>query len=49
MNDEATTYFTDVVDQMTLGHEFLFREFGIRPTIGWHIGLIMFCTVSYQY
>lgn len=38
MNDEATPHYTDVIDQMTLGHEFLFREFGVRPSIGWHIG-----------
>lgn len=37
MNDEATTHYTDIVDQMTVGHEFLFREFGVRPLIGWHI------------
>lgn len=38
MNDEAGVYYTDVIDQMTYGHQFLFNEFGIRPTVGWHIG-----------
>jgi hypothetical protein len=38
MNDEGTTTATDIIDQMTEGHLFLFNEFGIRPTIGWHIG-----------
>jgi hypothetical protein len=28
-----------VIDQMTEGHLFLEREFGVRPTIGWHIGM----------
>jgi hypothetical protein len=38
MNDEAGAYYDDIVDQMTLGHEFLWREFGIVPRIGWQIG-----------
>ena len=29
--------YTDMINQMTLGHQFLFKEFGIRPKIGWHI------------
>jgi len=37
MNDEATTHYQDIIDQMTLGHLFLYREFGVRPRIGWHI------------
>lgn len=37
MNDEATTYYQSIIDQMTLGHEFLLNEFGVKPTIGWHI------------
>eukprot|EP00029_Vermamoeba_vermiformis_P005720 TRINITY_DN2061_c0_g1_i1.p1 TRINITY_DN2061_c0_g1~~TRINITY_DN2061_c0_g1_i1.p1 ORF type:complete len:972 (+),score=248.82 TRINITY_DN2061_c0_g1_i1:58-2973(+) len=39
MNDEAATYYTDIVDQLTLGHRFLLREFGKHaiPVIGWHI------------
>ncbi len=37
MNDEATVHYSDVIDQMTLGHDFLFREFGVRPSIAWHI------------
>lgn len=42
MNDEAATYYTDIVDQLTLGHRFLLREFGPHaiPVIGWHIGKI---------
>ncbi|KAL6067304.1 carbohydrate binding [Balamuthia mandrillaris] len=37
MNDEATTHYEAIIDQMTAGHQFLLREFGIKPTIGWHI------------
>ena len=37
MNDEATTYFEDIIDQMTLGHQFLKRTFNITVDIGWQI------------
>jgi len=37
MNDEAAPYYEDIIDQMTMGHEFLKREFNVTPTIGWHI------------
>ncbi|KAN0028185.1 hypothetical protein ACTFIV_010018 [Dictyostelium citrinum] len=37
MNDEATTYYDDTIDQMTLGHQFLWENFGVMPKIGWHI------------
>eukprot|EP01119_Soliformovum_irregulare_P005383 TRINITY_DN1714_c0_g1_i1.p1 TRINITY_DN1714_c0_g1~~TRINITY_DN1714_c0_g1_i1.p1 ORF type:complete len:977 (+),score=300.90 TRINITY_DN1714_c0_g1_i1:52-2982(+) len=37
MNDEATVSHTAVIEQMSEGHEFLFREFGVKPRIGWHI------------
>jgi len=37
MNDEACVYYTDAIDQMTEGHLFLLREFGVVPTIGWQI------------
>lgn len=36
--DEASTLYPAVIDQMTLGHEFLLKEFNYKPTIGWHIG-----------
>jgi len=64
MNDEGATTYEGIIDQMTLGHQFLLRgtmpcpfpsfletpyfaealtmlnvEFGVRPTIGWHIGM----------
>ncbi|CAD8185155.1 unnamed protein product [Paramecium octaurelia] len=37
MNDEATTYYEDIIDQMTLGHKFLLENFNYIPTIGWQI------------
>jgi hypothetical protein len=37
MNDEAGTHYYDIIDQMTLGHQFLKETFGVTPTIGWHI------------
>lgn len=36
MPDEATTHYEDVINEMTLGAKFLYDEFGIRPTVGWH-------------
>jgi len=37
MNDEASVYYEDTIDQMTVGHQFLLSTFGITPEIGWHI------------
>jgi len=37
MHDEATVHFEDMVDQMTLGHQFLKNTFGIVPKIGWQL------------
>ncbi|KAL4512875.1 hypothetical protein ABPG72_017560 [Tetrahymena utriculariae] len=39
MSDEATPYYEDLVDQMTVGHQWLKEQFGEKgiPTIGWHI------------
>ena len=37
MNDEASTHYNAIIDQMTLGHQFLNQTFNIQPTIGWHI------------
>jgi alpha-mannosidase len=37
MHDEAATYYTDMIDQTTLGHRFLEKELGVVPRIGWQI------------
>ena len=37
MNDEATPYYEDIIDQMTLGHKFLLETFNVKPTVGWQI------------
>ena len=36
-NDEATCNYEDAINNMRLGHEFLQREFGVVPTVGWSI------------
>jgi lysosomal alpha-mannosidase len=37
MHDEACVHFEDMIDQLTLGHQFLKNNFGILPKIGWQI------------
>lgn len=39
MNDEATTYYQDIIDQQTLGLKFILKEFGncARPRSAWQI------------
>jgi hypothetical protein len=37
MHDEACTHHDDMMNNMMIGHEWLEREFGIRPRVGWHI------------
>ena len=37
MHDEATTHFMGMIDQTTLGHDFLFKELGVIPTVGWQL------------
>ena len=39
MNDEATTHYSSIIDQHTLGAQFLQDQFGDcgRPKIGWQI------------
>ena len=40
MNDEATAYYTDTIDQLSLGLKFIQNEFGdcARPRVGWQVG-----------
>ncbi|CAD7944036.1 unnamed protein product [Amoebophrya sp. A120] len=37
MHDEATAHFLDMIDQTSLGHWFLLKEFGVKPKIGWQL------------
>ncbi|PPE00898.1 hypothetical protein GOBAR_DD02060 [Gossypium barbadense] len=37
MHDEAAPHYIDMIDQTTLGHRFVKREFNITPRIGWQI------------
>ena len=39
MNDEAATHYNAIIDQMTLGLQFIAEEFGdaARPRVAWHI------------
>ncbi|KHN31257.1 Lysosomal alpha-mannosidase [Glycine soja] len=37
MHDEAATHYIDMIDQTTLGHQFIKEEFGVTPRIGWQI------------
>ncbi|KAF9604862.1 hypothetical protein IFM89_011144 [Coptis chinensis] len=37
MHDEASPHYIDMIDQTTLGHRFIKKEFGQTPRIGWQI------------
>ncbi|CAI2376469.1 unnamed protein product [Moneuplotes crassus] len=37
MSDEATVHYEDFLNNLKAGHDFLKRELGYRPTIGWHL------------
>lgn len=37
MHDEACTHYEDIINNMVVGHDFLMKEFGVRPRIGWHL------------
>lgn len=39
MNDEATPYYEDIIDNMSWGHQWILEKFGKKaiPTIGWQI------------
>ncbi|KOM38456.1 hypothetical protein LR48_Vigan03g183800 [Vigna angularis] len=37
MHDEATPHYIDLIDQTTLGHQFIKEEFGKVPRVGWQI------------
>lgn len=35
MHDEACPTYQDMIENMMFGHEFILREFGVKPRIGW--------------
>jgi len=35
MHDEACPTYTDMIENMMIGHEFILKEFGVKPRIGW--------------
>lgn len=37
MSDEATPYYEDVIDQMTIGLRWLKQTLDVIPKVGWHI------------
>lgn len=37
MHDEATSHFMGMIDQTQLGHDFLKKELGVVPTVGWQL------------
>ena len=37
MHDEACPIYEDMIDNMMIGHEFILKEFGVKPSIGWQI------------
>lgn len=37
MHDEACPSWEDMIDNMRTGHEFILKEFGVKPRIGWHV------------
>ena len=37
MHDEAATHFMGMIDQTTLGHDFLRQELGYVPSVGWQL------------
>lgn len=37
MHDEASTHYMGMIDQTTLGHDFLIKELGVLPKVGWQL------------
>jgi alpha-mannosidase len=37
MHDEACPTYEDMIDNMMVGHDFILKEFGFKPRIGWQI------------
>jgi len=37
MHDEACPTYEDMINNMMIGHDFVEKEFGVKPRIGWQI------------
>ena len=37
MHDEACPTYEDMIDNMKIGHDFVLKNFGVKPRIGWQI------------
>ena len=37
MHDEACTHYEDIINNMMIGHDFVMKEFGVRPRVGWQV------------
>jgi hypothetical protein len=35
MPDEACPHYEDLITNMQMGHDFVLKEFGVKPRIGW--------------
>ena len=35
MHDEACPHYEDMITNMQMGHDFVLKEFGVKPRIGW--------------
>jgi len=35
MHDEACTTYEDMINNHKIGHDFILKEFGVKPRIGW--------------
>lgn len=35
MHDEACPIYEDLIDNMMIGHDFIMKNFGVKPRIGW--------------
>ena len=35
MHDEACPHYEDLITNMQMGHDFVLKEFGVKPRIGW--------------
>lgn len=35
MHDEACPTYEDMIDNMMMGHDFILKNFGKKPSIGW--------------